>query len=59
MLGESSDNSIVIGQFLDYVWMLFNSIIPLVISFIRAKSEHALKVTIAMEKQTYLDDDAN
>ena len=49
--------SLVAGQLVDYIWMFFNALIPLVLSFIRARSEYALDITIDMKAQKYLDDD--
>lgn len=31
-----------IGQLIDMLWMLFNAILPVFISYVRAKSEKAL-----------------
>jgi len=49
-------SSMVAGQLVDYMWMLLNALIPLVIAFLRAKSEYALKITVDMKPQKYFDD---
>lgn len=45
--------SIVTGQLVDWIWMLFNAVLPLIISYLRAKSEHPLLVTIGIKEQKY------
>ena len=48
--------SMVAQQIVDYMCMFFNALIPLVISFLGAKSEYALKITVDMKPQMYFDD---
>lgn len=47
----------VSGKIIDLIWMLFNSLIPLIVSFFRMRWEYGISVTIEMRKQKYLDDD--
>jgi len=46
--------SVVVGQIVDWIWMLFNAVIPLFISYVRAKSEHGIRFVLDMEPQKYL-----
>jgi hypothetical protein len=39
-------SSMVIGQVVDIIWMIFNAILPLIVSFIRSRSEPSLKFAI-------------
>ena len=34
------------GQIIDYIWMIFNAIIPLILSFVRSLSESPLEFTV-------------
>jgi hypothetical protein len=43
-------STMVIGKVIDFIWMIFNAFLPVVISFIRYKSEPALIFTIDLEK---------
>lgn len=47
---------IVVGQVIDMVWMLTNAILPLVISYVRSKSEQPLQVTIDVDPPKFLLD---
>lgn len=38
--------TIVPGQIIDYIWMIFNAIIPLVMSLVRSMSENPLEITV-------------
>jgi len=49
--------SVVAGQVVDWIWMIFNAFLPLIISFLRARSEYALDVSIDMKEQNYLEMD--
>ena len=49
--------SIVTGQVVDWIWMVFNAVLPLGISYARAKSEHPLLVTIGIKEQKYFAED--
>lgn len=42
-----------VGQLVDLVWMIFNALLPLVISYIRAKSERPLEFTIDCRAPKY------
>jgi hypothetical protein len=35
-----------VGQVIDVIWMIFNAVIPIVISYVRAKSERPLEVFV-------------
>jgi len=39
----------VMGQFVDIIWMIFNAVIPLVISHFRARNEHPLKIKVTQD----------
>lgn len=39
-----------VGQIIDIVWMVFNAVLPVFISFMRAKTEKPLKITIDLGK---------
>jgi len=47
--------SIVVGQLVDWIWMFFNALIPLIIPWKRAKTEYGLDITINMRPQKYFD----
>jgi hypothetical protein len=34
------------GQLIDYIWMLFNALIPFVLSYVRSRSDRPLEVTV-------------
>ena len=38
--------SLVVGECVDHVWMLFNAILPLIISYVRSKEERPLEISI-------------
>jgi len=48
-LGPVGGN-MVVGQAIDLVWMIFNAVLPLIISFIRSKSEPPISFTIDLGK---------
>lgn len=39
----------VIGELVDIIWMIFNAILPLIISFLRMRYEPKMEVTIKLE----------
>jgi hypothetical protein len=39
-------DGMVIGKLVDLIWMIFNAVLPVIISYVRSKSEPALKFTI-------------
>eukprot|EP00565_Helicotheca_tamesis_P004256 CAMPEP_0185741212 /NCGR_PEP_ID=MMETSP1171-20130828/38839_1 /TAXON_ID=374046 /ORGANISM="Helicotheca tamensis, Strain CCMP826" /LENGTH=200 /DNA_ID=CAMNT_0028413167 /DNA_START=650 /DNA_END=1252 /DNA_ORIENTATION=- len=43
-----------VGQLVDKVWMIFNAVLPLIISYNRAKSEYPLDIAITSEEPTYI-----
>lgn len=45
---------VVSGQVVDWIWMLFNAIIPLIIAFIRSRNEAPLVISVS-QKTIYLD----
>jgi hypothetical protein len=47
---EQATPTMVVGQVVDLIWMFFNAILPLFISFLRSKSEPPLKFTIDLDK---------
>jgi hypothetical protein len=44
-------------QLVDWVWMFFNAILPLFQSFVRARTERGMQITIDMKPQKYLDEE--
>mmetsp|Transcript_19260 Transcript_19260/g.24830 ORF Transcript_19260/g.24830 Transcript_19260/m.24830 type:complete len:338 (+) Transcript_19260:83-1096(+) len=46
--------SIVSGQVVDMIWMLFNAILPLFISYARKNSEQPLEITIDLQPPSYV-----
>ena len=50
-------SSLVVGQVVDYCWMLLNALIPMIISIIRSQTEPLLLCTVDMEKVTIVDED--
>ena len=51
------NSDLVIGQVLDYCWMLFNALVPMIISIIRSQTEPLLICTIDMEKVVIVDEE--
>ena len=37
------------GQTVDYIWMVFNAVLPFIFSFVRSRSENPLKITIDLQ----------
>jgi hypothetical protein len=48
---------IVATQLVDWIWMFFNAILPLFQSFVRARTERGMQITIDMKPQKYLDEE--
>jgi hypothetical protein len=47
-------SDLVVGEYVDIIWMIFNAVCPLVISFIRAgPAEPALEFTIDLQKPNF------
>eukprot|EP00571_Detonula_confervacea_P003366 CAMPEP_0172325364 /NCGR_PEP_ID=MMETSP1058-20130122/53821_1 /TAXON_ID=83371 /ORGANISM="Detonula confervacea, Strain CCMP 353" /LENGTH=1030 /DNA_ID=CAMNT_0013041887 /DNA_START=6 /DNA_END=3098 /DNA_ORIENTATION=- len=46
---KGDGGSVAPGQIIDYTWMVFNAILPLIFSFVRSRSENPLKVTIDLQ----------
>jgi hypothetical protein len=44
-------------QLVDWIWMFFNAILPLFPSFVRARTERGMQITIDMKPQKYLDEE--
>lgn len=42
------DGSQIVGQVVDYFWMLFNAMLPLAIAYVRSKSEQPLEISVDM-----------
>ncbi len=43
-----------VGQLVDKIWMIFNAVLPLIISYVRSKSEYPLDITITSEEPMYI-----
>ncbi len=43
-----------VGQLVDKVWMIFNAVLPLIISYVRSKSEYPLDITITSDEPNYI-----
>jgi hypothetical protein len=43
-----------VGQLVDKVWMIFNAVLPMIISYIRSKNEYPLQFVITSEEPNYL-----
>ena len=41
--------SLVPGQIVDYIWMIFNAILPFIISFVRSRSERPLEIFVDIQ----------
>lgn len=52
---ESFIPGLVTGKLVDYVWMLFNAIIPFVIALVRSKNEDSLHLEVTCPKPAYRD----
>ena len=46
--------SMVVGQVVDMIWMLFNAVLPLFIAYVRARSEKPLEITIDLQPPHYV-----
>jgi hypothetical protein len=44
----------VMGQFVDMFWMFLNAVMPLIISYIRSKSEFPLEITFDIQEPKYV-----
>ncbi len=44
----------VVGQLVDKVWMIFNAVLPLIISHVRAKNEYPLQFSITSDEPNYV-----
>ncbi len=45
----------VVGQLVDKVWMIFNAVLPLVISYVRSKNEYPLDIVITSDEPNYVE----
>ena len=43
-----------VGQLIDKVWMIFNAVLPLVISYVRSNNEYPLEFVITSDEPNYL-----
>ena len=55
-LNPSGIPGLCVGQVVDQVWMIFNAVLPLIISYNRAKSEYPLEIAITSEEPSYVED---
>jgi len=44
----------VVGQLVDKVWMVFNAVLPLIISFVRSQNEYPLNISVTSEEPNYV-----
>jgi hypothetical protein len=54
-LQEIAGSGLVVGQVVDIFWMIFNAILPVIISGIRAGSEPPLEFTIDLKKPNFVE----
>ena len=47
-------DSMVVGQVVDVFWMLFNALLPLIISRVRSKTDQPLEITIDMKPPLFV-----
>lgn len=47
--------TMVVGQVLDMVWMLFNALLPMIIAYVRSQSEPALEISIDMANPSQVE----
>uniref|UniRef100_A0A7S2YEE7 Uncharacterized protein n=1 Tax=Entomoneis paludosa TaxID=265537 RepID=A0A7S2YEE7_9STRA len=52
--GMKPVGSLVVGECVDHVWMLFNAILPLIISYVRSQKEQPLEITIDLQAPKYI-----
>ncbi len=54
---KSFISELLVGQVLDYVWMIFNAVIPLFISYFRSTNEKPIKIVFSQDAAPYLMDE--
>jgi len=47
----------VVGKFVDFIWMLFNAVFPMIIAYNRSKTEKPLVFTVSMENPDFIEED--
>ncbi|CAJ1963269.1 unnamed protein product [Cylindrotheca closterium] len=47
---ESFISGAIVGQLVDWIWMVFNAVLPLFISFYRSRHEQPLEITITQDQ---------
>ena len=53
---EVAGGSFSVGRAVDLIWMVLNAVIPMIVSYFRARSEYALNVRIGMKAPKYLEE---
>lgn len=56
---KKSMGLICVGQFIDYIWMFFNALIPWGLSYFRSKNEAPLKIVFSQEEAPYEMEEVN
>ena len=51
------DGGMVPGQLIDYIWMIFNAVIPFVLSYVRSRSERPLEVTVDFKSPCFIQEE--
>ena len=51
IMGPSGIGGMAIGQVLDYLWMLFNAIIPAIMAFVRFLNEDRISFVISFDQR--------
>ena len=44
----------VVGQIVDHIWMIFNAILPLIISYVRSRNERPLEVSVDLQAPKFI-----
>lgn len=47
-------HGLVVGQIVDQIWMLFNAVLPLIISYVRSKQERPLEISIDIQAPKFI-----
>ena len=51
------DGGMVPGQLISYIWMIFNVLIPFVLSYVRSRSERPLEVTVDFKLPCFIQEE--
>jgi hypothetical protein len=51
------DGGMVPGQLIDYIWMIFNALIPFILSYVRSRSERPLEVTVDFKLPCFIQEE--